>query len=88
MDERVLPNFLRKMAEKIENKKLDQETLQKCGEFYMACKTPNKILEELSNEELRKYAVCGMWVYQEAERLRLENTLDFTTSVQNRPFGG
>lgn len=67
----LLVPFLRKLADEIEQKKLDTTQLKKIGEFVMSYQfqeqvkldNENKETDDIDSEELMKFIVFGWYVY-------------------------
>ena len=66
----LLVPFLRNLAENIEKGNLNQEELQKVGDFYMSY-IFNDQEKEMSNKEFLKFFAMGWYVYQQL--LKVEN---------------
>ena len=66
----LLVPFLRNLAENIEKGNLNQEELQKVGDFYMSY-IFNEQEKEMSNKELLKFFAMVWYVYQQL--LKVEN---------------
>ena len=63
-----LANFLRELADSLEQNKLHPEQVQKIGEFYMFYKFMDTIDTEpngeISNKEFMKFITLGWYVYK------------------------
>ena len=73
--DKILPEFLRQLADNIENNKLDSSQLQSVGEFYVSYlfnedtttqDTNNTIEnrdEEMCDKDFKKFLAFGWYIY-------------------------
>ena len=71
-DEKLI-DFLRELANSVENKQLNSKQLQSIGEFFMSYKFQEQAIrslnytdedEDMSEEELLKFISLGWYVYR------------------------
>jgi len=77
----LLPQFLRSLAEKIENKEMKPRELQHVGEFFMSYLFEDQVEAdngskaksvEMDDKDFKKFLILGWWCYTQIPKMTVE----------------